>query len=371
MKIAVVSSVFGNPWAGSEELWYQTSLECLKQGHAVRASVFEVYKPCDQHQHLIKLGGVIDYRKRFTNGRLHVLTHKYLSEFNKLFKWNPDVIILSLGSLFDIMMYPDLVRHLKKQRNIKVIGVCLYNSDTIILNDYSRKQVADFCERVDHFVFVAKHNYLLAERQLAMKFKAVSVFSSPVSYLDSYQSLPWPQSDGMIHMASVARLDVDTKGQDVLLAALSSDKWKSRNWKLNLYGRGADESYIKQLIVFYGLQDKVSFGGFEKDTRDIWKKNHILVMASRSEGLSLALLEAMICGRICVVTNVGGHGDVITDNESGFLAEAPIPEYFEKALERAWSAQDRFAAIATKAHESAQEAFKVNPIKRMMDIIHN
>lgn len=369
MKIAVVSTVYGSPWAGSEELWYQTALTCLSRGHEVLASVFEVDKACVQHDNLRSKGGKLFYRKRFGNGKIYVRMHKYISAFNQLLKNDPDVLILSLGSMFDLIMYPDLARYLKKNTKIKVITICLYNSDTIIPDAHTRNVMSFFCKRTDNIIFVSKHNYLLTERQLALKLKNVSVFSSPVSYMDSYTILPWPEQNNVIQMASVARLDVGTKGQDVLLEALASAKWKNRSWHLNLYGNGDDKEYIYQLIEFYGLSHKVSFGGFVNDTRDIWKKNHMLVMPSRSEGLSLAFLEAMICGRICVVTDVGGCGEVIKDAESGFLAEAPIAKYVDAALERAWQHQADFMSIRIKANEAALRVFAVNPIDKMMEII--
>ena len=371
MKIAIVSTVNGSPWAGSEELWYQTALKCLEVGYEVTASVFQVNARCVQHQNFKSKGGEIIYRKPFWNGRLHVFTHKYISSFNNLFKDDPDVLILSLGCMTDLGMYPDLVRYLTKNKKIKVVTICLYNSDNIIPDPFTRERIRFFCNRSDESIFVSKHNYLLTERQNAIKIKNAHVFSSPVSYQDSHELLPWPEVDGLIQMASVARLDVRTKGQDVLLETLSTDKWKSRNWHLNIYGKGEDFKYISQLIGFYQLSDKVSFGGFVADTRDIWKKNHMLVMPSRSEGLSLAFLEAMICGRICVATDVGGFAEVITDSESGFLAEAPLAKYFDAALERAWQNQENYSSIRIKANAAAARVFEVNPIEQMLQFINN
>jgi glycosyltransferase involved in cell wall biosynthesis len=371
MKIAIISTVLGSPWAGSEELWYQTALKCLRDGDQVLASVFEVNGPCKQHDHFIQEGGIIEYRSRYKNGRIHIIKHKFISAFKKVFSWNPDVLILSLGSMTDLTMFPDLERHLKKNTDIRLITICLYNSDTIILNDRTRECLRMFCKRTDHFVFVSHHNHVLTERQLALKLENVSVFSSPVSYQDSYYMLPWPEHNRTFQMASVARFDVGAKGQDIMLEALSSAKWKNRNWNLTIYGKGQDEQYIRDLVDFFDLQDKVKFGGFVNDTRDIWKDNHILVMASRSEGLSLAFLEAMICGRVCVVTDVGGHGEVLVDSVSGFLAEAPIPKYVDLALERAWQQQEQFINIGIKAHEVANVVFKGNPIDQMIHIIRN
>lgn len=369
MKIAIVSTVYGSPWAGSEELWYQTALKSIELGHQVSASVFQVHSVCSQHENFKNKGGTLFYRKRFGNGRLHVLTHKYLSAFSNLFKNKPDVIILSLGSMTDLVMYPDLMRYLTENPNVKLITICLYNSDTIIPDEHTRGIIRFFCQRSNDIVFVSRHNYLLTERQIALKLKNVHVFSSPISYLDSYNMLPWPTDIDKLQMASVARFDVAAKGQDILLETLSSTKWKERDWHLNLYGKGEDFEYIKQLIDLYELKDKVSFGGFVNDTRDIWKTNHMLVMPSRSEGLSLAFLEAMICGRICVVTDVGGCSEVLVDSESGFLAEAAVAKYVDAALERAWQKQSEFMSIRLKANEAAAKVFELHPVNKMIQMI--
>lgn len=369
MKVAVISTVFGSPWAGSEELWYQTSLQLLNQGHQVTASLFEVNSSCLQHENFISKGGFIHFRKRFKNGRLHVLKYKYFSAYKDIFESKPDTLLLSLGSMTDLALYPDLLRHIKEQHSLNIITITLFNSDTIILDTYTREVLQAFCKLTNHFVFVSHHNHLLAERQLAMKLNNAAIFSSPVSYLDSYQPLPPPVETEVICMACVARLDISNKGQDVLLESLSGEKWKQRNWKLTIYGNGNDKEYIQQLIHYYNLDDKVKFGGFVSDTREIWKANHWMVMASRSEGLSLAVLEAMICGRICIVTDVGGHGEVIKDSVSGFLSETFMSKYFEAALERAWAMKEQFEEMGNHAHTAAAGIFREKPVDKILNMI--
>ncbi len=368
MKIAFISSVFSNPWAGSEELWYQTSLRCLERGHQVIASLFEMPCSCPQIENFQSHGGRVHWRKRFQNGRLHVLKYSYVSAFRQVFKSKPDVVILSLGSLMDLTLYPDLLRELQ-ETTARVILVFLFNSDCVIPDSKTRAMIVSYCQRANHLIFVSEHNYTLAERQLALKFNNVSVFNSPVSYLDKYEILPWPDSNDTLEMACVARLAVQEKGHDILLESLA--QWKSRNWRLNIFGLGSDEQYIHDLVNHFNLTDKVTFRGQVTDTRDIWKKNQMMVMASRAEGLSLAVLEAMICGRVCVVTDVGGHGEVITDSHSGFLAESPQPKYFEKALERAWSMRKKFYEIGKSAHEATLRVFSDTPVDKLMFLIEN
>jgi glycosyltransferase involved in cell wall biosynthesis len=98
---------------------------------------------------------------------------------------------------------------------------------------------------------------------------------------------------------------------------------------------------------------KVTFKGFTNDIRqDIWAKNHLLVMPSYYEGMPIALVEAMLCGRTAVVTNVGGNAEIIIDNESGFIADGVHLASFSNALERAWARKDQLKDLGKKAFES-------------------
>jgi len=63
----------------------------------------------------------------------------------------------------------------------------------------------------------------------------------------------------------------------------------------------------------------------------------MLVLPSRYEGLPLALVEAMWCGRPALVTDVGGNAELCLDGKTGFVAEAPVVSSVARALERAWS----------------------------------
>ena len=72
-----------------------------------------------------------------------------------------------------------------------------------------------------------------------------------------------------------------------------------------------------------GLGTRIEFAGHVADIVGIWSKHNALVLPSRCEGLPLALVEAMLCGRPAIATNVAGHGEVIEDGVTGILAEAP------------------------------------------------
>jgi glycosyltransferase involved in cell wall biosynthesis len=58
------------------------------------------------------------------------------------------------------------------------------------------------------------------------------------------------------------------------------------------------------------------------------------VLSSATEGLPLALLEALTLGRAVVATRVGGVPDVVDDGRTGLLVDPGDPVALAKAIER-------------------------------------
>ncbi|MFN5929977.1 MAG: glycosyltransferase, partial [Sphingobacteriales bacterium] len=159
------------------------------------------------------------------------------------------------------------------------------------------------------------------------------------------------------------------KGHDILLEVLSSNKWKQRGIELHIYGTGYDKSYIEELIHFFNLEELVTMHGKVSDIRKIWKENHLLLMPSLNEGMALAVIEAMICGRPVVTTDVGGNVEWIVDNINGFIAEGANVRSFDSALERAWSRRDEWELIGRNAHETAILRYDKEPGKTFLNFI--
>jgi glycosyltransferase involved in cell wall biosynthesis len=105
------------------------------------------------------------------------------------------------------------------------------------------------------------------------------------------------------------------------------------------------------------MDKQIVFHGMVTDVREIWKQNHLLIMSSHLEGMPLAVVEAMLCGRICIVTNVGGNTEWITDGKNGFIAEAPTVPSVLHTLERAWQLVDNWQQMGADAHETALQLY--------------
>jgi glycosyltransferase involved in cell wall biosynthesis len=215
--------------------------------------------------------------------------------------------------------------------------------------------------------FVSKANQLTVERQIGDRINNACILRNPVN-IKSMECISWPKSSSPV-FCSVARLDVRFKGQDILFETLSSPPWNDRNWECRLYGEGPDMEHLKRLALHYGIKNRVSFLGHVEDIRQLWSEGHLLVMPSRSEGIPLALVEAMICGRPAVVTDAGGSVEWIHEGKTGFIAEAATAKSFGAAMERAWSARESWQELGRNAHQYSITHIDPNPGQTLLELL--
>jgi len=81
---------------------------------------------------------------------------------------------------------------------------------------------------------------------------------------------------------------------------------KNSNIKFIMVGDGPDDEMLRQKIAALNLSGIIELTGKLSDTYQAYKLIDIFLLTSDFEGLPLALLEAMSCGCIPVVSNVGG-----------------------------------------------------------------
>jgi glycosyltransferase involved in cell wall biosynthesis len=163
-------------------------------------------------------------------------------------------------------------------------------------------------------------------------------------------------------LACVARIHFGSKSQDLVLRVLRQPKWRSRPLRVSLWG--ADHGSLKQvrrLIELYGLENQVCYAGVHDNIEALWSEHHGLLLPSRVEGNSLALIEAMLCGRIAITTKVGRAAELIVDNKTGFLAPAPTAELLDETLERAWQSRHEWQAMGARAAAAIRQRHSLKP----------
>ena len=91
------------------------------------------------------------------------------------------------------------------------------------------------------------------------------------------------------------------------------------NLKLHIVGSGPEQQNLEMLVNELQIADKVVFKGFQTEVIPFLLEADYYVLPSYSEGFSIALVEAMQAGLVCIATNVGGPAEIITENITGML----------------------------------------------------
>jgi len=381
MKIAIISTLHTVPWGGSEELWAAMAREAVDLKHEVVISVYEWPATPDKIADLARQGARVLKRPNPYSAKQNSLIRRGArkiqaslpvllqpgSPFRTLFDVKPDVVCIGQAGPYDTILLTRDLAELLESSSVPYVVVCQYNKETFPLNEAARESAKQFLSRAFRVAFVAEESARTAERQLAASLPNAMVVRNPVNLTD-LSAVPWP-SLGQACLASVARLEVDAKGQDTLFEALSSPAWRGRDWQLRLYGQGPDDTYLRKLARHYGISERVVFMGQVSDVRSIWSENHLLVLPSRVEGTPLAMVEAMLCGRPSVVTDVGGNTEWVAEPQTGFVAEASTARSFGAALERAWLTRARWEEIGKRAREQALTQYDQEAGKSLLRII--
>jgi glycosyltransferase involved in cell wall biosynthesis len=181
--------------------------------------------------------------------------------------------------------------------------------------------------------------------------------------------VPFPTQKDVYQLAMVGNLLCMHKGQDTMFQVLAQEQWINKPWHLNIYGQGMDRQYLEDLAQMYGIASKITFHGRVEDIRQLWAHNHLLLMPSVMEGMPLAVVEAMLCGRPVLATDVGGHAEWIDDNTNGFIAAASTFGSLQHALLSAWERKEDWEEMGKLAHAKVTKLYDPYAGKTFLNLI--
>jgi glycosyltransferase involved in cell wall biosynthesis len=146
------------------------------------------------------------------------------------------------------------------------------------------------------------------------------------------RSVEDPHPGGALVLGTVARL-TPLKDQKTLLEAFARLRQARSDLSLVLVGDGELRSELESLCGRLEIQQSVQFLGVRRDVHELLKGMDVFVLSSVSEGLPVALLEAMAAGPVVVATRVGSVPNLIRHGETGFLVDPGDPSALASCLE--------------------------------------
>lgn len=160
-------------------------------------------------------------------------------------------------------------------------------------------------------------------------------------------------------IGSIGRLE-QIKGYDVMVEAfarLHALRRVNPAPALVLAGEGSERRRLEALAKARGVDGAVYFLGWRDDIHDLHSAFTIFTLASRSEGTSVSLLEAMSAGLCPVVTDVGGNATVLGEGLRHRLVPSERPAALAAAWEHALVSHSQRQADAAASRARVNESF--------------
>jgi glycosyltransferase involved in cell wall biosynthesis len=160
---------------------------------------------------------------------------------------------------------------------------------------------------------------------------------------------------GELLVLAVGNLGV-VKGHIVLLRALAGLD-AGLPWRVAIAGRGTEEGNLRAWAQSAGIAGRLQLLGHRDDVPDLLAAADVYAMPSLSEGLPMALLEAMFARAPIVASRTGGIPEVLRDGIDGLLAEPGDETSLRSALARLLGRPELRAALGQAAHARAAAGY--------------
>lgn len=258
----------------------------------------------------------------------NVLLSDFLSIVNLIRRSKPDVIVC----FYVLHAYPLVL--LKKFFRFSLCVVAM-GSDVNLQNTFLDRLVKNVIYHNSDLIFAnswSLKNKIEKERHSNVIVVPSSADPSFFKPLNSRTQLrrkwriqPWKRV-----VLTVCRLDKN-KGVDILMRSIKL--LNSDDVDLLIAGDGEERKSLEKLSASLGIQKNVAFLGFREraELLELYNLADVFALASYSEGLPRVLIEAMACGCVPIVTNVGSAAKVVVDGFNGFTVR---PGNYEEFAER-------------------------------------
>lgn len=354
--------MYGASWGGSEACWAAAAERLARHGVRVAVSVNHLAASAKQIQDLRLVGCQVFFR---SDPSLPVRMIRKLPPWREQFRRHvkkigagAGLIVVSQGANIEGLDWMEACR----ANGYSYASIAQGAAEMLWPGDDTTQRLALCYEHASAAYFVSEANLALSRRQFGIPLPNGRVIRNPFNV--RYDARPaWPSAPSdELRLACIGRLDAHQKGQDILFQVLDLPHWRQRNVRVTLVGNGHNANSLRRWAAELQLRG-VTFAGFTENIEEIWVSHHALVLPSRFEGMPLVLVEAMLCGRPAIITDVAGARELVRDNVNGFLAKAPTVELVDEAMNRAWENRHRLKEMGEQASIDARKFVGPDPVE--------
>jgi glycosyltransferase involved in cell wall biosynthesis len=121
---------------------------------------------------------------------------------------------------------------------------------------------------------------------------------------------------------------------------------------------------LRELAAALGVEDHVVFAGKQDSSEAFLPTARVFMLPSRTEGLSIALAEAMMAGAVPVVADVGDLADLVRTGETGYLVPPNDHEAYVRSVALVLDDPDRWQRLSAAAVAAARAHVSLEAVTR-------
>jgi colanic acid/amylovoran biosynthesis glycosyltransferase len=152
------------------------------------------------------------------------------------------------------------------------------------------------------------------------------------------------------------------KGQVYLIQAMAKFREYGIPFRLQIIGEGEERANIEAEIRKYQLEDVVELLGAktQSEVAQILPNADCYIQSSVSEGIPVAIMEAMACELPVVATRITGIPELVLHNKTGLLTESMDVDGMANALRQIKQEQERAGEMGKQGRLWVQTEFDLH-----------
>lgn len=197
-----------------------------------------------------------------------------------------------------------------------------------------------------------------------IKLKNSMILTNPISVTCERQK---PKYGKIVTAGRLA----EQKNQRMLIQAFANIVQEFPNAELTIYGEGKLRRELEELVQTLGLSKKVFLPGNVPNLHECICDASVFVLPSDYEGLSNALLEAMMLGIPCVSTDCAGADEYIEPGSNGYLVPVGDVNKMTQALKDILSYPEKAEKMGQMAKKMSVRFSEQTVLKKWYEAIES